>query len=231
MFCTYCGATMDAQARFCPNCGQSPGAAAPPAPANPSPGWTLPSGVQSQTGKWLGEGWEVVKADLGNAILLTLLVGVLGIVPFIGPALMAGFQFYYLRKLSGRRAEIGDVFKGFNFFVPTLLAGLVTGIFVFGGTLLCVIPGLVVAAMYKFAYLFIMDKRMEFWPAMQASHAVVKQDYFGFTMFLIVCALLNIVGMLCCVVGVFITVPMTMAAIVAAYRDTVGFDPQNADRA
>ena len=60
--------------------------------------------------------------------------------------------------------------------------------FTFAGTLLCIIPGLVVAAMYKFTYLFIVDKRMDFWPAMQASHAVVKNDYFGFTMFLLLMA-------------------------------------------
>ena len=41
--------------------------------------------------------------------------------------------------------------------------------------------------MYKFTYLFIVDKRMDFWPAMQASHASRKKDYFGFTMFLLLC--------------------------------------------
>src|ERR1035438_2504042 len=46
--------------------------------------------------------------------------------------------------------------------VPTLVASIVIGLFVFAGTLLCVIPGLVVAAMYKFTYLFIVDKRMDF---------------------------------------------------------------------
>ena len=85
--------------------------------------------------------------------------------------------------------------------------------FTFAGTLLCIIPGLVVAAMYKFTYLFIMDKRMDFWPAMQASHAIVKQDYFGFTMFLLALALINILGALCCIVGVFVSIPVTIAAI------------------
>ena len=100
-----------------------------------------------------------------------------------GP-LIAGFHIFTMKKLLGRRAEFADLFKGFNFFVPTLVASLVIGLFVFCGTLLCIIPGLVVAAMYKFTYLFIVDKRMDFWPAMQASHAVVKHDYFGFTLFL-----------------------------------------------
>jgi len=81
-----------------------------------------------------------------------------------------------------------------------------------------------VAAMYKFTYLFIVDKRMDFWPAMQASHAVVKNDYFGFTMFLLLAVLVNILGFLCCIVGMLVSIPVTVAAITVAYKELVGFD-------
>jgi hypothetical protein len=229
MFCHHCGASIEPQARFCPACGQTVGAAVPPASPAETPVWTPPAQASAQTGKWIGDGWAIVKADLGNSLLITLLFMVLSGIPFIGGALLAGYQFYYLRKLSGRGGEVGDLFKGFNFFLPTLLASLVTAIFVFAGTLLCIIPGLVVAAMYKFTYLFIIDKRLDFWPAMQASHAIVKQDYVGFTLFLLACFFVNVLGALCCIVGLFVTIPLTMAAIASAYRDLVGFDPRSAD--
>src|SRR4029077_11643574 len=106
---------------------------------------------------------------------------------------------------------------------------LLIGLFTFAGTLLCIIPGLVVAAVNKFTYLFIVDTRMDFWPAMQASHAVVKNDYFGFTMFLILAFLVNLLGVLCCIVGLLVTIPLTFAAITVAYREIVGFDPRTAD--
>ena len=83
--------------------------------------------------------------------------------------------------------------------------------------------------MYKFTYLFIVDKRMDFWQAMQASHAVVRRDYFGFVMFLILAFLVNVVGFLCFVVGLLVTVPLTFAAITAAYSEIVGFDQRTAD--
>jgi uncharacterized membrane protein len=92
-----------------------------------------------------------------------------------------------------------------------------------------VIPGLVVAAMYKFAYLFIVDKRMDFWPAMEASHAIVKRDYVGFTLFLVLMFLVNLLGVICCIVGVFVTIPVTFAAITVAYKEIVGFEPQTVD--
>jgi uncharacterized membrane protein len=93
----------------------------------------------------------------------------------------------------------------------------------------CIIPGLVIAAMYKFTYLFIVDKRMDFWPAMQSSHAVVKNDYFGFTMFLLLAVLVNLLGALCCFVGLLVSIPVTIAAITVAYKEIVGFDQVTAD--
>jgi uncharacterized membrane protein len=83
--------------------------------------------------------------------------------------------------------------------------------------------------MYKFTYLFIVDKRMDFWQAMQASHAVVRRDYVGFVLFLILAFLVNVLGFCCLIVGLLVTVPMTFAAITVAYKEIVGFDPQTLD--
>jgi len=191
--------------------------------------WNPPVGIKATPGKWIGEGWELVKQDFGNYILITLIFFLLGSVPFIQGALIAGFHIFTMKKLMGRRAEFGDLFKGFNFFIPTLVAALLIGLFSFLGVLACFVGALVVGAMYKFTYLFIVDKRMDFWPAMQASHAVVKNDYFGFTMFLLLMALVNILGCLCCVVGMLVTVPVTFAAITIAYKELVGFDQSTLD--
>jgi uncharacterized membrane protein len=180
-------------------------------------------------GRWIGLGWELVKADLGNYILIALVFSLLNSVPLIQGALIAGFHIFTMKKLMGRPAEFADLFKGFNYFVPTLVASLLIGLFVFGGTLLCIIPGLVIAAMYKFTFLFIVDKRMDFWPAMQASHAVARNDYFGFTMFLLLMALVDLLGVLCCVIGIFVALPVTFAAITVAYKELVGFDPRTVE--
>jgi uncharacterized membrane protein len=227
MFCHHCGTEIPAGVQFCPNCGQPVSAAASLESGGPL-SWTPRSGAQSHTGRWIGEGWRLVKDDLGNYVLLAVVFTVLNAaVPLIlqGP-LIAGFHIFTMKKLTSRRAEFADLFTGFNFFVPTLVASLVIALFTFAGTLLCLIPGLIVAAMYKFTYLFIVDKKMDFWPAMQASHAIVKQDYFGFTMFLVALAGINILGALCCIIGIFVSLPVTFVAITLAYREIVGFDEQ-----
>ena len=225
MFCHRCGAQVGDVA-FCPSCRQPLTKVAGGSAASLT--WTAPQGVQAASGRWLGEAWNLVMADLGSYVVITVLFMLLSSIPFIQGALIAGFHIYTIKKLTGRNPQIGDYFQGFNFFLATLLATIVIGFFTFLGTLALIIPGLVIAAMYKFTYLFIVDKRMDFWQAMQASHAVVKNDYFGFTMFLILAFLVNVLGALCLFVGLLVTIPMTFAAITIAYREIVGFEPRTA---
>jgi uncharacterized membrane protein len=224
MFCHRCGARVGSELRFCPNCGQALPTSLEGAKISGS--WTPASRAEASPGRWISEGWALVQADLGNYVLIALLFFLLSGVPLIQGALVAGFHIYTMKKLSGRNPDIGDFFKGFNFFLHSLVASLLIGLFTFLGVLALLIPGLVIAAMYKFTYLFIVDKRMEFWPAMQASHNVVKNDYFGFTMFLILAFFVNVLGFLCFIVGLLVTVPVTFAAVTIAYKELVGFDQQ-----
>ena len=230
-FCTSCGSLLNPDVRFCPNCGQPQGMGS--TPAGPPSVFVPPTGVRSQTGRWLGIGWRMTQQDLGVFVVAGLLYLLLvTVVPVIlqGP-LHAGFMIMGFKKLLGRKVLLEDLFRGLKFFVPALVASLLILVFVFLGTLACIIPGIVVAAALSFTYAFIVDKRMDFWPAIQASHAIVRQDYFGFTMFLIACVLVNLVGVLCCIVGVLVTIPVTQCAIAAAYQDIVGLQPGNPDLA
>jgi uncharacterized membrane protein len=225
MFCHSCGTQVTTNDAFCPRCGQS---LAPRPPDAPTPVWQPPAAVQSHTGRWISGGWQLIKGDIGLFALLTLVFIVLGsVVPVILQGPMAvGFHYCMMKKIAGRQPGFDDLFKGFNYFVPALVASLLISLLVFAGTLACLIPGLVVAAALKFTYIFIIDKRMDFWPAIQASHAVVKSDYVGFTLFLLAMAGVNILGFLCLIVGLLVTIPLSFAAITLAYREIVGFDEQ-----
>jgi uncharacterized membrane protein len=225
MFCHRCGSAVGSEVRFCPSCGQALPGAATAVAALPRPF----GAIEASPGRWISEGWNLVQADLGSYVLIALLFFLLSGVPFIQGALIAGFHIYTIKKLSGRNPEIGDFFKGFNFFLHSLVASLLIGLFTFLGMLALIIPALVIAAMYKFTYLFIVDKRLEFWPAMQASHNVVRNDYFGFTMFLILAFFVNVLGFLCLIVGLLVTVPVTFAAVTIAYKELVGFDQRTLD--
>jgi uncharacterized membrane protein len=231
MFCSNCGADVAPDLQFCPSCGQPQpvaiGPAPPPIPIQPPVVYTPPFEVRVETGRWLGAGWQIVQQNLGAYALMALLFGVLAsCVPVVlhGP-LMVGFHIAFMRKMVRGIVEVGDLFKGFSFFVPSLIASILISIFTTIGFLCCIIPGIVVSAMFMFTYLFIVDKRMDFWPAMQSSHEIVKKNYVGFSLFILATILLNLAGALCLLVGLLITVPITFAAITVAYQEIVGFDP------
>jgi uncharacterized membrane protein len=232
MFCPNCGAQVEATAPFCPNCGapQETAGRVPPPPPSPAQqvvvGPIVPKSNEIRTGAWISEAWQIVQSDLGNFVLGALIVAAISSVgSFIvrGP-MQSGFEYATIRKLHTGRFDLNDVFKGFNFFLPTLIASILIGIFSFLGFMLCIVPGIVVMAMYNFSYLFIVDKKFDFWPAMQASHDIVKRDYLGHSLFILALALINVVGFLLCFVGLLITIPITTVAVVLAYRDLVGFE-------
>ncbi|MSV29800.1 MAG: hypothetical protein EXQ52_13800 [Bryobacterales bacterium] len=167
----------------------------------------------------------MVKADMMLFAVMTIVYAVIVSVGafIVHGALAAGFHMVFMRKLQGRPVTVSNLFDGFSFFLPTLLAYIVIAVFSFAGLLACILPALVISAMYQFTNLFIFDKKMDFWTAMKASHALVKRDYFGFTIFMITLVLINLLGLLCCVIGLLWTVPLTYAAATVAYQETVGF--------
>ncbi|MBM3813227.1 MAG: zinc-ribbon domain-containing protein [Acidimicrobiia bacterium] len=234
MYCHHCGAAVDNNAKFCPACGKTLNAGAsggpPPLPAAPVP-FTPPERVEVRVWHWIDEGWKIVKQDMGNFALMTIVMVLLsGMVPLIlQGAMVAGFHIVVMRKMLVGRVEFGDLFKGFNDFVPCLVASLLISLFTFLGILACIIPGLVIAAMYFFTYLFIVDRKMDFWPAMQASHELVKKDYVGFTLLLLAFIPLHLLGALACLVGLLWTVPVQYAAITVAYKELVGFASPRVD--
>lgn len=84
-----------------------------------------------KTGEWISQGWALVKEDLWTHVLLIIIVSLGSSVTsgiLAGP-LLAGYYWILLRKLSdaGYRPAIGDVGKGFEVFLHSLLAAIVGG--------------------------------------------------------------------------------------------------------
>ncbi len=91
------------------------------------------SEIQFKTGvirpvECMKEGWELIKDQYWLIFAITL-VGMLiaGAVPFgiLLGAMMCGIYFCLFQKMNGQAVSFGDLFKGFDFFVPGLVASLV----------------------------------------------------------------------------------------------------------
>jgi uncharacterized membrane protein len=87
------------------------------------------------------------------------------------------------------------------------------------GALICLAGVLFVTVCWMFALALIIDKRMEFWPAMETSRKVVMKHWWKCFLLYLVAGLLNLAGMLVCCVGLFFTLPLSFATMMFAYED------------
>jgi len=175
----------------------------------------------------LSRAWALMQTDfwpiVGVSALVFLIVGVAGAayvgLVLTGP-LLGGLYWYYLKKMRGERAEIGDAFAGFTIsFLQLFLGGLVSSVLIAVGFAVCILPGIYLSVAWQFALPLIIDKKIEFWPAMELSRKVISKHWWSFLGFAIVMVLVNFAGVLACFVGVFVTAPLTMIALTYAYED------------
>jgi hypothetical protein len=149
------------------------------------------------------------------------------VIPYVGPSaflvlgavLLGGLHWFFLRLQRGEPASVADVFAGFGKAIgPLILCGIVSSLLTGVGLVLCLVPGIYLAVCWHFAALLILDKRLEFWAAMELSRKVVTRHWWGVFGLMLVAILLWIGGLLACCIGIFITAPIATGAIVQAYR-------------
>jgi uncharacterized membrane protein len=181
--------------------------------------------AQATPGRWISEGWRIVSSDLGSFVLMTaiaLALTFVGNFVVAGP-LACGLFIAVRRRMQESRTEIADVFSGFSLFIDAFLICIISGAFLLIGLALLFFPVFIAAALYLFPYLFLVDRKLSFWDALEASRKMALRNLPGYLLFVIALALLNFAGLLMFGVGILLTIPVTVAAIAAAYEDTVGF--------
>ncbi|NLG36291.1 MAG: hypothetical protein GX548_13155 [Lentisphaerae bacterium] len=174
---------------------------------------------------WMGEAWALYKANFALLCVATLVAMLLAMLTcgVLGGPLWAGLVLMILRvsRKSEPAPQIGDVFKGFDFFLQALLLAVVLGVaYAVLGFLPLVggVAGLLVAPLVLFAMPLLVDRHMEFWPAIQASYEKAKSEYVGLLILTLLSALISAAGALLCGVGVILTAPFSAIVMVVAYR-------------
>ena len=187
---------------------------------------------QLDIGLCISRGWNLVMTNfwlaVGASLLIWLLAKAIAFIPF-GQLLLTfvvygGLDWMFLKLVRGQKAELGDAFAGFSQgFLPLLLFSLVAQVLTGFGFLLCLIPGIyLMVAWLLFGPLLILDKRLDFWPAMELSRKVVSRHWWQLFGLFLLCLLMLLGGMLLCCVGFFIALPIVTAATVYAYEDIFG---------
>ena len=178
-------------------------------------------------GSCLARSWGLLTQHfwliVGAAFVLGLIQSSVGL---LAGVCMGGLYFMILKLIRGERAEFGDAFAGFSLaFLQLFLAGLISGLLTTVGLLLCLLPGIYLAVAWVFALPLVIDKKMDFWPAMELSRKVVHRHWWVIFALLLVNLLVCLLGLAVCIVGVFIAQPVAYGALAYAYEDIFGTKP------
>ena len=193
--------------------------------------------VDVKFGEWIQKGLDLYKANAATLILVNLLAMVLGLltIGILSGPMFAGVIMVTLALLDKKepKPEVGDVFKGFAYFLQTFLlivvmfavsfvGQMILGFIPFLGQLLGMFFSYALQTAVMFAVFHIVERNMEFVPAAQASLETVKKNFWPFLGFQIVASILGMLGVFACCIGIVATMPIYTCVMAVAYRDIYG---------
>ncbi len=193
--------------------------------------------VEVKFGEWIEKGFNLYKENFGILVLASLIAVVLSTVTvgvLAGP-MFAGVVLITLGLLDKKepKPEVGTLFKGFDYFLDSLLFVVLWGIALFVvsiivglvpciGQLASIFIVFVAHALLMFGLFLIVDKRREFWPASVESFNKVKPNFWPFLGFSVVSNIIGSIGAIACGIGVIFTLPIQACILTVAYRDVFG---------
>ncbi len=187
-----------------------------------------------RTGYYLKAGWELFKQNLvgfvGFTVVVMLIFVALSKLPGLGQVLLAvvatplwgGFIVVTFKTLQQQPTEVNDFGKGFSYFLPLCLYGILSGVIISVGFFLLILPGIYFSVGYLFPAWLIIDRKLDFWPAMELSRKTVQKRFFEVFGFCLILLLINFGGLLLLGLGFLVTMPYTVCVLTIAYQDIFG---------
>jgi len=187
-------------------------------------------------------GWETMKENIGFFIGVTVILFLItGALAFLEEATkessapihvlimvvsyiiswLVGFGYNTiipLKFIDNKQPDINDLFGGFAYFSNVILATLVFTLAVVGGMLLFVIPGIYAAIIFFFFSFFIYDNDLKPMESLKASMKLTEGVRMKILGYFFAIAGVNIVGILACGIGIFVSIPISVMATAYVYR-------------
>ena len=221
-----------------------PGAGGPPLPPPPpGGGWQPPppaggSGGGVDVGEALSYGWKKFTENAGPLIAIIAIVAAVQLVGFlitrslqstaalflmqlalfvVGQILTIGTYNAALMVTAGQKPSPGEVFKT-DRLGDFILMSILSGIAVFVGFILCIVPGVIVAILLAFAPYYVLERNLGATEALSASYNLIKANFGSVFDLLLVAFVIQIAGAIACGVGLLVTGPVASIMVAFAYR-------------
>ncbi len=175
-------------------------------------------------GACLSGAWGLFKKNPLTHVIASLLVGVVSSISsglLTGP-MVVGYMRMLAKEQRGEAAQIGDVFRGFEDFVPAFVAGLISLLVVSLGLMLCVIPGLLILALPSVALSLVAQGEKDGVAAFNQAWRIVTKNLGAAFWCALVLGIVGGLGVLACGIGVLVTGPLSMMGSYFMARQLAG---------
>jgi membrane-anchored glycerophosphoryl diester phosphodiesterase (GDPDase) len=167
--------------------------------------------------------------DQGEGASLTLVTVLIGLVSAaIGLMVEIGLVTFALRAHDNIEGTSVNNLWNPKPFIRYLLGQIVVVVVVFLGFVLLVIPGLIALFGLMFSSYLIVDKGRGPIEAVKESWAMTKGHKWQLALLTLSIVGINVLGLLALVVGLLVTIPVSMIAVVHAYRKLSAATPAQA---
>jgi len=186
-------------------------------------------------------GWKKAKENVwffAGILVITLLAAMIPDIlttltknrwPFL--AFIIGLAFFALQMLIGmglvkialkvsvdEKPRFSELFSCYPLFLKYLLGILLYSLMVFAGFILFIVPGIILAVKFQFFPYFIVDKNMTAVEALKKSAAITNGAKWDLLAFNFLASVVNLLGVLCLFVGIFLAFPAVMVGYAFIYR-------------
>ena len=160
---------------------------------------------------------DVIARTLGafsplSSVLVSIAAWVLYMIVRLGTFKIA------LKFCGDEEVAFSDLFSCASLFLKFLGGSILYGLICIAGGILFIIPGIIWGIKFQFFAYFIVDQGLGPISALKESSRItqgVKWDLFAFGF---VAGIVNLLGALCLIIGLFATIPTTMVAYAFVYR-------------
>jgi len=143
------------------------------------------------------------------------------LISLIAQILLAGLYRGATRVTDGKDFSLGQLFEGYNK-VQVVFAAIFIAVATGIATVLCYLPGVLIAFLTSYTLFFIVDQEMEAAEAIQASVKFVWHN-FGQTLLFFVLAVITLaIGAVLCLVGLLVAGPVVLIGYAYTYRRLQG---------
>ena len=125
-----------------------------------------------------------------------------------------------LSATNGPHAGWNDLWAP-KYFLDMFGSTILQSVIILVGFVLLILPGILAMLFLCFTQLAVVDKGLKPVGALKESFRLSKPHIFQLFLFMVTLVLINIVGLLCIVVGLLVSIPVSLLAVAHVYRKLV----------